>query len=279
MIRSSCPRGKTKGPVIPFLKDKRELAEQDAAWARKIELAQSYAASGYDEAALQIVEACLNREPPTEVRRQLQAMLQTLRIERTEHEIVRVEARPRKDYVVFGDPISLDVRVRNVSDRPLTIHPPKTKGKSPDDKRRPGATVSVDVERTDRDIFASQMQRSWTQNFEWHRKGAKVLRLRPGQVHDFPIHLPPHEVGPAIQGLRVVRVGGTIRPARIETGGQIRHMPLRVRPGRVVVPASGLRAPCARSTGRTSPCRRQCCGHASPDRCRVRAQAGARAGR
>ena len=220
-------RKKAKGGK---LRDERPLSKEDEGWAEKLALAREYAAGGYDEQALQILDACLTRLPDEPYLGQMRALKTSLQLRRTEEKLLRVEAHGVKDYVAFGQDVDFRISMRNVSSEPITL-------------RAPGAGVraisptalSVDVTRTDRDIFASQMQRSWTQNVFLHRPGGKPLTIQPGATHEFSMRVPAAEVGGTIAGLRILEVGGMMRPTRLTKGKEGRTVRLRVRKGRVVV--------------------------------------------
>jgi hypothetical protein len=231
------PRPTAARAGVPFLRDRRPVDQDDGGWDAKIGLAQDYAAGGYDQEALAIVTAALALHPPAPWSARFAALEASLRILRTEEELLRVEVRPERDYVLFGEPVDLRLRVRNVG-REVVVLPPPARGARADDVASPGA-VTLDVVRTDRDIYASRMRRTWTQNFLWQGAASKGVRIAPGGVHEIAVQIPAEEVGDALVGMRVIEVGGTLRPARIEVGGQVRNVRLRVRPGRVVVLPAG----------------------------------------
>lgn len=227
------PRGKDAIAQTPFLRDRRPVDDEDEGWKAKYDLAQDYSAGGYDTEALQIVQAALALDPPSPWAGRFSTLEASLRVLRTEDELLRAEAWPLKDYVVFGEPVDVVIRVRNVGRQTLSLLPPQ-RGGGADDVLSPGA-VSLEVRRVDQDIYASSMQRSWTQNFLWQRPEDGPTKIAPGAVHSFPIRIPADEVGPALSGLRTIEVSGTLRPARVEVEGQARPLRLRIRPGRVVV--------------------------------------------
>ncbi|MCA9314764.1 MAG: hypothetical protein H6806_06995 [Planctomycetes bacterium] len=227
------PRGKDAIKQIPFLRDRRPVDDEDEAWKAKYDLAQDYSAGGYDAEALQIVQAALSLDPPSPWAGRFTTLESSLRVLRMEDELLRAEAWPLKDYVVFGEPVDLEIRLRNVGREPLSLLPPQ-RGARADDVLSPGA-VSLEVKRVDRDIYASRMERSWTQNFLWQRPEDGATKIAPGAVHRVPVRIPADEVGPALVGLRTIEVAGMLRPARVEVQGQARPLRLRIRPGRVVV--------------------------------------------
>lgn len=220
-------RKKAKGGK---LREERELSKEDRGWQEKLALAREYAAGGYDEQALQILDACLTRQPKQPILGQMRALKTSLQLRRTEEKLLRVEAFGVKDYVPFGQDVDFRIRMQNVSNEPITLRPPGSGVKS----ISPTA-ISVDVSRTDRDIFATQMQRSWTQNVFLHRPGGRALTIKPGASHEFSMRIPASEVGGTIAGLRILEVGGMLRPTRLTKGKEGRTVRLRVRKGRVVV--------------------------------------------
>ena len=206
------------------------LSDEDKGWEEKLQLARDYAAAGHDAQALQVLDVCLSQQPREPVYGQMRALKTSLLLRRVEASLLRVEALGVKDYVTFDQDVDFTIQMRNVSNEPVTLRAPGsgTRGISP-------SALSVDVTRTDRDIYASQMQRSWTQNVFLHRRGAEALTIQPGAMHEFPLRIPAAEVGGAIAGLRIIEIGGTLRPTRLRKGREGRTVRLRVRPGRVVV--------------------------------------------
>lgn len=231
------PRPKDARAAVPFLRDRRPVDQDDGGWEAKLGLAQDYAAGGYDKEALAIVMAAQALQPPAGWSARFAALEASLRVLRTEEDLLRVEVRPERDYVLFGEPVALRLRVRNVG-REVVVLPPPARGARRGDVLSPGA-VSLDVVRTDRDIYASRMRRTWTQHFLWQAAGSQEVRIAPGATHEIPVQIPAEEVGDPLVGLRVIEVGGTLRPARVQVGGQGRNVRLRVRPGRVVVLPAG----------------------------------------
>ncbi len=227
------PRAAAAASAVPFLRDRRPVSPDDEAWDAKLTLARDYSAGGYDAQALDVVRAALALDPPAPWSQRFADLAASLRVIRIEDELLRAEVAPIRDYVVFGEPVDFEIRLRNVGREPLSLMPPEV-GASRGDVLSPGA-VTLDVRRVDRDIYASRMERSWTQNFLWHRPEEGPTRLDPGAVRRIPVRIPAEEVGPAIAGLRQIVVEGTLRPARVVVGDRTQPLTLRVRPGFVIV--------------------------------------------
>jgi hypothetical protein len=210
----------------------RPVSEDAAGWEEKWALAQRYAATGYDDEALAVVDAALAGEPPAEWEARLRGVRDAVRMRRAE-ELLRIQARGVRDYVPFGTDVDWVVRLRNVSSEDVVLASPGTAS-------GPGATVLspsalvLEIVRRDVDIYASELRRAWTQTFYLQEPGGPELRIPPGGVHEVRMRIPAEEAGGPLSGLRMLEVTGTFRPSRLRAGGSEGADRLRVRPGRVV---------------------------------------------
>lgn len=213
---------------------KRRLDDDVAGWKEKWELAARYAAGGFDNEALQVLDMALAHDPPAEWAARMRALKTSLRMRRAEEVLLRVEARATRDYVAFLTPIDFVIRFRNVSAEVITFLAPQA-----------GATdvspsaMSLDITRRDRDIYATQLKRGWNQTVFLQRPGAAPIRIPPGGTHEMPVRIPADDVGPPIPGLRVIEVAGTLRPTRLRKGTEARTVRVPIRAGRVVVLPDG----------------------------------------
>ena len=164
----------------------------------------------------------------------MRALKTNLQMRRAEEVLLRVEARARRDYVRFQTDVDFVIRLRNVSDKVVTLMAPQ-----PGSPSSPTAVI-LEIKRLDRDIYATELERSWSQTLFLNKPGDEPVRIRPGRFHEFPVRIPAAEVGPPISGLRVVEVGGHVRPTRLKKGDAWRTVRLRVRPGRAVVLPDGF---------------------------------------
>ena len=212
------------------LRDRRAVSADDAGWEEKLALARDYAEAGYDEAAVQILDVCLAQQAPAPYYAQMRALKTSLQLRRTEDTLLRVEAHGVRDYVPFGQEVDFLISLENVSNVPVTLKAPVARATS----LSPTA-LTVDIRRIDRDVYASQMERNWTQNVFLHARGDKPLTIAPGETHEIAIRIPAQEVGDRIAGVRIVELGGMLRPTRLKKGEEGRTVRLRIRPGRVVV--------------------------------------------
>jgi hypothetical protein len=227
-------------PEDPGLRERRALAEDDAGWGEKIELARTLAASGDDAQAMSVLDAALAAQPPTAWAQRFKQVKQELRLRQAENDLVRIDARAVRDVVPFATDVEFRLRIRNVSDQELRFHG-GTVDLDPRGRPLPGAAerspnaVTLDVARRDRDVSAASMDRTWTTTVPLQGPAAPDLRLAPGETREFPVKIPADDVGTPIAGVRVIEVSGVLRPTAMTVGGLPQVHPLRVRRGRVVV--------------------------------------------
>jgi hypothetical protein len=215
------------------VQERRALEAEFAGWEEKLELARSYTDGGYDEEALQILETSLAHDPPAEIAVEMRTVKTHLLMRRAEEVLLRVEARPDRDYVSFGSDVDFVIRFRNVSDEVLALLPP-----DPGTPTSPSA-VMLEITRRDRDIYATELERSWNQTVFLYKPGDPAIEIPPGGFHDLPVRIPGEDAGPPISGLRVIEVMGMMRPTRLKRGDEWRIIRLRVRPGRVAALPDG----------------------------------------
>ncbi|MDJ0974783.1 MAG: hypothetical protein QNJ98_10020 [Planctomycetota bacterium] len=213
--------------------DERPLTDAEAGWKEKWELARRYAAAGYDTEALQIIDAALSQQPTDPWGTRLRALRTSLRMRKTEQELVRAEVRPDRDYVLFGRRVDLVIRIHNVSPDPIVLLPPQAEatGRA---ATSPSAVV-LELERKDRDVSATELGRKWTQTLYLQGADGAPVRIPPGGVHVQPARIPPSDVGPAISGFRSLEIGGTFRAPRLQVGDTQRSVRVPLRGTRVAV--------------------------------------------
>lgn len=217
--------------------DERPLTEAEAGWQEKWELARRYAAAGYDAEAIQVIDAALKQEPTDPWGARLRALKSSLRMRKTEQELVRAEVRPTRDYVLFGRRIDVEIRILNVSRETITLVPPQQEGTGRV-ATSPSAIV-LELERTDRDVSASELGRRWTQTIYLQQPGGAPIRIPPGGHFEQPARIPPSDVGPAISGFRSLEIGGTLRAPRLRIGDTERPVRVPLRGARVAVLPAG----------------------------------------
>jgi len=215
--------------------EKRGPGRDDAGWGEKLALAQRYAAGGYDAEALQVLDGAIAQGPPAPWGDRLRGLRQSLVIRRAEEVLLRVEARGMKDYVPFETAVDFVIRLRNVSDKVVTLHAPAAgvEGVSP-------SALLLEMKRRDRDIHATQLSRSWNLTVYLHQCGEPPIRIPPGAVHELPVRIPAEAAGPVIAGVRTLELGGTLRPTDLRKGGEGRRVTLPIRPGRVMALPRGF---------------------------------------
>jgi hypothetical protein len=215
--------------------ERRTPAEDAAGWQEKWDLASRYAAGGYDEAALQVLDAALAVGPPAPWGKRLRDLRSSLVVRRAEETLLRVEARGVKDYVAFGQDVDFVLRLRNVSPEVVTLLAPPTEGA----RASPSAFV-LTITRRDRDVHATRLTRRWTRTVFLLQPGAPPIHIPPGGTYDFPVRIPAESAGGPLAGLRTLEVGGTFRPTRLRRGAKRRQVRLPIRPGRVVALPGGF---------------------------------------
>jgi hypothetical protein len=243
------PRPGAKGALPEdeaSLRERREADAADAGWQEKTALVKDLIGSGEDEQALAILAAALAADPPAPWAARLKDMRNELRTRRVEEGLLRAHVRAVKDVVGFESPVEFRVRLRNVSNAVIVFGPPGAAATASSRGGRPGAEAStptvltLEILRRDRDVYASLVERSSTQTVYLQTPGEPVLRLAPGELREFPVTLPPEEVGRAIAGVRVLEVSGTLRPTGLTVGGESETVTFRVRKGRAVVLPQGF---------------------------------------
>ena len=215
--------------------ERRDVAEDAAGWQEKLDLARTYAAGGYDEQALQVLDGALALGPPTEWAQRLRGLRTSLHVRRAEETLLRVDARGVKDYVPFERDVDFVIRLRNISGEVITLLAPPVQGAV----ASPSALL-LEITRRDRDIHATQLGRTWNQTVYVQQPGGPPIRILPGEVHELPVRIPAEDAGPSIAGLRTLEVRGTFRPTRLRRGDERRRIQLPIRGGRVIVLPQGF---------------------------------------
>jgi hypothetical protein len=216
------------------LQEKCDVSDDAAGWKEKWELASRYAAGGYDQEALQVLDGALAQSPPPAWSARLRGLRHSLTIRRAEELLLRVEARGVKDYVGFGCPVDFVIRLRNVSGEVLSIVAPATgSGSSP-------SALLLEIRRRDRDVHATQLGRTWNQTVFLQKAGDAPIVIQPGQVHELPVRIPAEAAGAPIAGIRTLELTGTLRPTDLRRGTQRRRVTLPVRAGRVIALPGGF---------------------------------------
>jgi hypothetical protein len=221
-------RGPSKDPEES--RSRRRVAEDEAFYREKFDLAQAAAQGGDDETALALVTAALALGPPPGWEERLKALRSTVKARHLELDVVRADARGVRDYVVFGQDVDFVVRVRNLGSRDLVVRPPA--GPGPDEVS--GSVLALSISRRDRDIYAAELVRSWTQTVALVVAGQPALVVPPEGSHEVQVRIPAAEAGPALSGLRVLEVTGDLRltGASVGIAEPISRIPIRA--GRVV---------------------------------------------
>jgi len=209
--------------------DERRLAEEDAGWQEKYEVASGYAAGGYDDEAQTLVQAALALHPPEAWARRFRDLRSSLRVRRLEETLLRVDARGERDYVPFASPVDWTVRIRNVGRREVVLADPRQV-----EGAASASAVTLRVVRRDLDIYAAELRRTWTQTVFLQTPRAGPVRIPPGGVHEVRVRMPGPDVGEPISGLRVLEVSGTLRAALVGPDGGVDGVALPIRRGRVV---------------------------------------------
>lgn len=209
----------------PFLRERRPVGPDDAGWADKIALARDYAARGHDAEALEVVAAAIRAKPPEPHLGTLRALEHRLRVQRVETEWMRAEVRPRKDYAHFGERVVWDVRLENVGQEVIRVS--AVGGAA-------ALAFSLEATRRDWDIYATSLERSWTQHVLWAPPDGEPLEIPPGGSHVLEIAMEAGDLGEPLEGVREIVVGGVVRPSAMEVGGRRVVSTLQLRRGRVV---------------------------------------------
>lgn len=221
-------------PDDPAERERRAVEDAaDEAWQAKVGLVASLIGSGDDEQALGVLDAALASSPPSPWAGRLREQKQDLRRRRVEEGLLRVDARPVKDVSAFATDVRFLIRIRNVSRVEVVFAAPEGADAS-------ASVVTLDVLRRDRDIYASLLERSWSQTVRLQEPGDPPLTLAPGALREFAVTIPADDAGPALAGVRVLEVSGTLRPARLLVRGEPETLTLRVRKGRAVILPQGF---------------------------------------
>jgi hypothetical protein len=231
------------------LRERREADAADQGWQEKVALVRELVGSGEDEQALVLINAALATDPPAAWASRLKDLKQEVRQRRVEDGLLRADVRPVRDVVAFESAVEFRVRLRNVSNAEIVFGPPgggapaaaSSLGARPGGGDPSSPTVlTLEILRRDRDVYASLLERSSTQTVYLQTPGEPVLRLAPGELREFPVTIPPEELGRAIAGVRVLEVWGTLRPSGLTVGGEPEPLSLRVRKGRAVMLPNGF---------------------------------------
>jgi hypothetical protein len=214
--------------------DKRPLPDDEAGWKEKWELASRYAAGGYEEQALQILDGSLALAPAEPWGSRMRALKTSLQVRKTETALLRVDARGVRDYVSFGEDVDFVIRLRNVSNDVITLLAPAAEGAlaSP-------SAVMLEISRRDRDIYATELTRRWNRTVFILQPGDQPIRIGSGEVHEIPVRVPANALGDPITGLRVIELSGILRPTRFRLAGERRTVRLPIRAGRVTALPKG----------------------------------------
>jgi hypothetical protein len=217
-------------------RERRSLPRDQSGFREKWELASRYVESGYDEAAGKILDAAIEQDPPEPWRGRLRGLRRSIELKKTEFTMLRAEIRPGRDYVQFGKRIDVVLRIRNVGERTVEFLDPASAGGAASVSP---TTVTLEMTRTDHDIYATQLRRSWTQTFYLRAADGQTIRIPPGGAHEQTARIPPSDVGDPISGYRVVEIGGILRASRVKMGSVERSLRVPLRAGRVAVLPGG----------------------------------------
>jgi hypothetical protein len=205
--------------------------ETDEFFADKVEAARDAIDHGSDEVAAQMIDAALELRPREPWGERLRTMRIEIRARRLEADVIRVDVRGVREYVVFESDVDLLVRLRNVGSADLVILPPSGAGKD----ALSGSTLVISLKRRDRDVYAAELVRSWTRSVPLVEEGGCEVRIPPDGTYEVRVRVPADDAGPPLAGLRVLEVGGDLLAGRIEAGLSEPLGRIRIRPGRVVV--------------------------------------------
>jgi hypothetical protein len=225
-----------QGEPDPSRRARRRVDEDgDAFFAEKLAAARDAADGGADEQAIEILDGALALAPREPWGERLRALRQDVRARRVETELLRIDVRGVREYVTFGTDVDLVVRMRNVGSADVIIQPPSGSGK----EALSGSTLSLAIRRRDRDVYAAELTRSWTQQVPLVESGDAEIRIPPEGTFEVRVRIPAEEAGDPIAGLRVLEVGGDLRAGRVEAGLSEPLGKVRIRTGRVVVLPAG----------------------------------------
>jgi hypothetical protein len=225
--------GRGPAPVEDDGRSRRRVGEDDAFYREKFDVAHAAAQSGDDETALALIAAALSLDPPVEWADRLRGLRQTVKARHLELDVVRADARGVRDYVVFDQDVDFVVRVRNLGRRDLVVQAPAVAAPG-EASEVSGSVLALSIERRDRDIYAAELVRSWTQVVPLVVAGQPDLVVPPEGSHEVQVRVPAAEAGPALSGLRVLTVSGDLRltGASVGVAEPVSRIPIRA--GRVV---------------------------------------------
>lgn len=231
-------RGKkdAKGGVVPLenadtdSKKRRKVDETDDAFREKLAAAREAVDAGEDEAALTLVAAALDMNPKPPWDQRFKSLRSEIKARHVGTDVLRIDVRPLRDYVVFGQDVDLLIRIKNVGADVVTVRPP--------DRAGPGAlssaTLVLTIKRTDLDIYAAELSRSWMQTVPLLDSSSPELRIPPDGIHEIRVRVPGDEIGDAISGMKVLDLSGELRAGGILAGIEEPFGRVPIRPGRVV---------------------------------------------
>lgn len=215
----------------------RPLDDEEAGWREKLELAQRYAKAGFDDEAITIIEAALDQEPREPWGSRLRGLKTTLRMRKTAQELIRAEVRSERDYVTFGQHIDITIRLTNVSPEMLVIRAPQTPGTG--ESAVSPTAVTLELNRKDRDITASEVKRTWTQTLYLQETDGGVIRIPAGGRYEHRARIPASDVGDALSGFRSLEISGTVRTSRMMVGDTERPVRVPLRRARISIVPRG----------------------------------------
>src|SRR5688572_29364206 len=130
--------------------------------------------------------SALDTMPPEPWGERLRALRQELRARRVETEVLRVDARGVVEYVPFGSDVDLVVRLRNVGTADVLVAPPSGSGAD----ALSGSTLALSIVRRDRDVYAAELVRSWTQSVPIVGEGSPGVSIPPEGSYEVRVRVP-----------------------------------------------------------------------------------------
>jgi len=210
--------GEAKGPPVG------EMDPDEA--RRRLESAQDAFHRGEYRECLAVVRATLLMSPPYAVAGDLKRLRFEAKRRLLSRQIVVVKALPHRDVVATGEPVEIDLALRNVTDVPVTVKH-TVPNSSP-------SLFFLDVAWEYWDIYGNVRRQSRRVRFplmgdlEIPVGGRRMIRYREETV----------EPGRRHRGFTLVRVTGTFRPALLLAGEEEFYagMPLKEATVRVLPP-------------------------------------------